>query len=90
MKFSSFFSKKPTISVNVKLLAGFDKIKGYDPQKGVVLELPEGIKLKKALRKIDIPRSQGFSFIINGEKAGLSTKLKQDDEIFCFFPMAGG
>ncbi|MBU2514789.1 hypothetical protein KJ966_25995 [bacterium] len=90
MKINSFFRKKPRISINVKLLAGFDKMEGYDPQKGIVLEVTEGIKLKKAIRQINLPKNQTISYIINGEKADLNSVLKQDDEIFCFFPMAGG
>lgn len=83
-------SQKPLITVSIKLLAGFDKLDNYDPEKGFEVEITEGAKLKQAIKLVDIPEKNAISYIINGNKAGMNTRLKDGDEIFCFFPMAGG
>ena len=82
--------KKDTIKINFKLLAGLDQVEGYDPDHGIDLAIREGAKLKKAIKLIDLPSNLPIAFIINGEKAGLSAKLKDGDEVFCFLPFAGG
>ena len=87
---SSLFKKKKTISINVKLLAGLDKAAGYNADKGIDLNVVEGIKLKKALRQINLPDDQPVSYIINGEKVTADARMKQGDEVFCFLPFAGG
>lgn len=88
--FETIFGRKKKIRVNVKLLAGLDTIPGYDSEKGIMLEIPEQAKLKKALKSIDLPRDKPVSYIVNGEKAELSRKLNDGDEVFCFLPFAGG
>ena len=89
MFLDKFFNKEK-ITVNVKLLAGLDSIEGYDRQTGITLELVEGAKLKKALRRIDLPHDSSISYIVNGEPAASSVRLKDGDEVFCFYPLAGG
>lgn len=84
------FGNRKKIRVNVKLLAGLDSIPGYDNETGIMLEIPEQTKLKKALKSIDLPRDKPISYIVNGEKAELSRKLNEGDEVFCFLPFAGG
>ncbi len=90
MTLSSIFKKKETITINVKLLAGLDKIDGYDSSKGIDLQVQKGIKLKKALKQVDLPKDQPVSFIINGEKVNSNTHVNNGDEVFCFLPFAGG
>lgn len=90
MIFKKLLKRKPVIKISIKLLAGFDKLDGYDPEKGFVLELTDGTKLKNALKLVDIPQKKSISYIINGEKANMNSKLGHGDEVFCFFPMAGG
>ncbi len=82
--------KKNKITINVKLLAGLDKIKGYNPEQGLELSVNDGVKLKKALKQIELPKDQPLSFIINGNKVTANTRLKEGDETFCFLPFAGG
>ena len=84
------FGKRKDIVVNVKLLAGLDKIDGYNPEKGIDLVVPEGVKLKKAVRQIDLQQREHVLYIINGERVTKNTRLKNGDEIFCFLPFAGG
>ena len=81
---------KKTIKVQIKLLAGLDRLEGYDPQKGIRIEVPEGTRLKYVLKTVPLPRDQPISYIVNGEKAKGNTRLKDGDEIFCFLPFAGG
>jgi hypothetical protein len=82
--------KKKDIRVNIKLLAGLDQAEDYDPDHGIDLTVLEGTKLKKAIKLIELPSDLPISFIINGEKASLSNKLNDGDEVFCFMPFAGG
>jgi len=84
------FGKKKQIKVNVKLLAGLDRIDGYNPETGIEISFPEGTKLKKAVKKLNLPKQEPIAFIINGEKVDPTAKLKEGDEIFCFLPVSGG
>jgi molybdopterin converting factor small subunit len=90
MKLTSLLGRKPNIKVNVKLLAGLDKIEGYVPEKGIELLVPEGIKLKKAVKSIELQQRELVCFMINGERVKSNAKLQDGDEIFCFLPFAGG
>ncbi len=90
MTFPLPFRKKNKISVNIKLLAGLDKIAGYNPETGITLEVTEGDRLKKALKQVELPQDQPLSFLINGNKVSAKERLKDGDEVFCFLPFAGG
>ncbi len=90
MGLMSLFGTKQKILVNVKLLAGLDKIDGYNPEKGIDLSVPEGIKLKKAVKSIDLQQRELVCFMINGERVDKNTRLKDGDQVFCFLPFAGG
>ena len=90
MTFLFPFKKKKKISINIKLLAGLDKISGYNPETGIRLEAAEGTRLKKVLKQIDLPQDQPLSFLINGNKVSSRERLQDGDEVFCFLPFAGG
>ncbi len=90
MLLSRFLNKKQKIRVNVKLLAGLDLIEGYDSRLGIDLEVDDGIRLKKAIKKVHLPQEQPIFYIVNGTKVGVDVRLKDGDEIFCFLPLAGG
>ncbi len=90
MKMGSLLGKKKDININIKLLAGLDKIEGYDPEKGIDLVVSDGLKLKKAVKQIELQQKEHVLYIINGERVNKNTKLKDGDEIFCFLPFAGG
>jgi len=72
------------------LLAGLYRRDGYNPETGIVMELPEGTRLKKAVKQLELPKHQAVSYIVNGEKAKPGTVLVNGDQIFCFLPFAGG
>ncbi|MCG8333610.1 MAG: MoaD/ThiS family protein [Proteobacteria bacterium] len=90
MMFLSLFKKKNKISINIKLLAGLDKIAGYNPETGITLETVEGARLKNVLKQIELPQDQPVSFLINGNKVSARERLQDGDEVFCFLPFAGG
>lgn len=90
MMFLSLFKKKNKISINIKLLAGLDKIAGYNPETGITLETVEGTRLKNVLKQIELPQDQPLSFLINGNKVSARERLQNGDEVFCFLPFAGG
>ena len=84
------FNKRKKITINVKLLAGLDQIEGYNPEKGIDLQLPDKSRVKQLLKEIDFSEKPSVSFIVNGEKAGPRDRLSDGDEVFCFLPFAGG
>ncbi len=84
------FVKKKLVNINIKLLTGLDNVEGYDPERGTDMQVQEGIKLKDVVKKLDLPFDQPISYIINGEKAKISARLKEGDEVFCFLPFGGG
>jgi hypothetical protein len=84
---------QPTVSVKVRLFAGIDKdadVAGYDHNEGLTLTIPAGIRLKKLVKMIGLPKRYPLVFFINGQRAGLRQKLENGDEIACLRPTAGG
>jgi sulfur carrier protein ThiS len=87
------FWKKKQITVTVKLFAGLEKeakLDPYDPYKGVNLELPEGSRLRQAVKMLHLTQPSSIAYFISGERVSLRRKLKQGDEISCLRPLGGG
>ena len=84
---------KQTIGIAIKLFGGIDRDSGiseYDPDKGLDLAVPEGIRLVKALKKAGIKVNDDTQYFVNGAKTGPRVKLKDGDAIFCMKQLAGG
>lgn len=84
---------KQTIGITIKLFGGIDRDSGiseYDPDKGLDLAVPEGIRLAKVLKKTGIKVNADTVYFVNGTKTGPRSKLKDGDAIFCMKPLAGG
>jgi molybdopterin converting factor small subunit len=82
-----------TLSVNVRLFSGLDKVadvQGYDRDKGITVSIPEGTRLKKVVKMIGLADQYPLVYFIRGERVGLRKKLKAGDEIACLRPAAGG
>jgi len=87
------FGPKKNIAITIKLFGGLDShagIEKYDPDVGVDLEVPDRIRLRKAIKKIGLGKTSSISFFINGNPAGPRERLKNGDIVFCMRPMAGG
>ena len=87
------FHNRKKIVINVKLFGGIDTdvgLKDYDPDVGIDLQMPEGIRLRKAVRKIGLSQTNSMAFFINGKQVGLREKLNDGDVVFCMRPLAGG
>lgn len=81
------------ISVIVKLYAGLEKdsgIEGYDPARGIHLVLPDGTRMKKVVRRLQLKDSRRLIYFVNGKRVGMWRKLRSGDEISCLRPLAGG
>jgi hypothetical protein len=84
---------KQTIGITIKLFGGIDQDSGfseYDPDKGLDLATPEGIRLAKVLKKTGIKVNADTVYFVNGAKTGPRVKLKDGDTVFCMKPLAGG
>jgi molybdopterin converting factor small subunit len=84
---------KNIITVKVRLFAGLDKdvgVEAYDRHKGITLNVPEGTRLKKAVKMIGLSDRYALVYFIHGERVGLWKKLEDGDEIACLRPTAGG
>jgi len=81
------------IVITVKLFGGIDTDAGlndYDHDVGIDLQVPEGIRLRKVVRKIGLNQTNSMALFINGKQVGLSEKLNDGDIVFCMKPLAGG
>jgi hypothetical protein len=84
---------KQTIGITIKLFGGIDKYSGiteYDPDQGLKLSVPEGMKLAKVLKKTGIKVNADTAYFVNGAKTKPHVKVKDGDAIFCMKPLAGG
>ena len=84
---------KQTIGITVKLFGGIDLDSGfseYDPDKGLGLAAPEGIRLAKALKTAGVKVNADTVYFVNGAKTGPRVKMKDGDTVFCMKPLAGG
>jgi molybdopterin converting factor small subunit len=87
------FGTKETITVNIKLFSGLDrqvKIKNYDPDSGIDLQIVKGARLKKVFKTMGLSRNEPTACFINGKKAGPNEKLKDGDVVFFMKPASGG
>ena len=87
------FHPRKKIVITVKLFGGIDTDAGlndYDPEVGIDLQMPEGIRLRKAVRKIGLSQTNSMAFFINGKQVGLREKLNNGDVVFCMRPLAWG
>lgn len=86
-------SRRKKIAITVKLFGGIDTDTGltdYDPDIGMDLQVPEGIRLRKAIKKIGLNQINSMALFINGKQVGLRERLNDGDVVFCMKPLAGG
>lgn len=87
------FRPRKNIVITVKLFGGIDTDAGlndYDPDVGIDLQVREGIRLRKAVKKIGLNKTNSMALFINGKQVGPGKKLNDGDVVFCMKPLAGG
>lgn len=63
---------------------------GYDPEKGLELELPDGSSVKKLLARLDIPDNAGCFVSMNSRVVKEDRKLSPNAEVLILQSLAGG
>ncbi len=84
---------KQDITVTVKFFSGIHRelsLEGYDPGLGLSLSVKEGTRLKSVLKGLKLQKLSSNAYFRNGERIGLWTKLRPNDEISCLRPSGGG
>lgn len=65
-------------------------LSGYDPYGGLVLDMPEGARLRTLVKQLRVPGYKRLQYFIDGKRVGLWRKLSDGEEITCLRPLAGG
>ncbi len=79
------------MSVNIFVAATLRKyIKGYEPEKGICLDIPEGTTVREMLDILKIPHEEVKIIMVNGIHSSLEKKLKGDERIGLFPAVGGG
>jgi hypothetical protein len=85
--------KNEQITIHLKLFSGLHKevdLPAYDTQKGMVLEVKKGTRLRTLLKSVGMKNASSNVYFRRGERIGLWTKLADGDEVQCFKPSGGG
>jgi sulfur carrier protein ThiS len=81
------------IDVTLRFFSGIDKeinIKNYDPSMGLTLSVSKGTRLKKILKKLEMPKMSSNAYFREGERMGLWSKVRDGDDISVLRPSGGG
>lgn len=82
-----------TINVRIKLFAGLDEQIGfedYDLDRGIVLTVRKGARVKKVVKILRLPDPNSLAFFIDGQQVGLRRRLEDGDTLACLKPVVGG
>ncbi|MBP7585535.1 MAG: hypothetical protein KBA61_15945 [Spirochaetes bacterium] len=85
--------KSEPIKIHLKLFSGLHKevnLPEYDTQKGIILPVKKGTRLRTLLKSIGMKRMSSNAYFRKGERIGLWSKLYDGDEVQCFKPSGGG
>ncbi len=82
-----------TVKVNVRLFGGLAedaKLKDYDADKGLTINVPEGTRIKKLAKILGLPERHILAYFIDGKKVGLRDRVRHSCQVICLRPSAGG
>ena len=80
-----------TITVNVRLFGTLRKSHpGYDPEKGIDVELEEGRMICDLLDTLHLPEGETKLLLVRGLSRRLEYQLEDSDELSIFLPIGGG
>ena len=66
-----------------------DYVKGYEPEKGLHLEVPDGMTVGELARHIGLPLEEIKIVMINGRQKEVQSKICDGARV-AFFPAVGG
>ena len=78
------------MKIKLKLFATLRKYIKESDGGTCILELPEGSKVREVLDMLNIPGEIPMIILINGIQKGIEDKLKDEDTLSVFPPIAGG
>ncbi len=81
------------IEVQIKIFSGIDRdlgLKGYDPEKGIYLEINDGEKLSSVLKKLGLGDSKEYAFFKDTIRVSGRFKPADGDVLSCLRISGGG
>ncbi|MDM8216098.1 MoaD/ThiS family protein [Desulfovibrio piger] len=66
-----------------------DYVKGYEPEKGLHVEVPDGMTVGELARHIGLPLEEIKIVMVNGRHSEADDAMRDGDRI-AFFPAVGG
>jgi sulfur carrier protein ThiS len=63
---------------------------GYDPEKGMEVDLPPGAKVKDLLAQLDISKEEGGIVAVDGLVQKAEAELRDGSVLHVFHPIVGG
>jgi hypothetical protein len=79
--------------ITLKLYSGLEKDMGipdYNPDKGIIINVKKGLRLKKILSDAGMEKLHPFAFFSGGERVTLRSKFNESSEISCLKISGGG
>lgn len=79
------------MKIEVRVFCGLENcIPGARYGQPITVEIPEETNGNALLDKLNIPRENAFSFLINGLHKSFDTVLSEGDRVSIFPPVGGG
>lgn len=79
------------MQLEVRLFCGLEScVPGARFGQPIQVELPEGANGYDLLEKLNIPREQAFSLMVNGVHKGFDVVFAKGDRVSIFPPVGGG
>ena len=63
---------------------------GYDPERGMEVDLPPGAKVKDLLAQLDISKEEGGIVAVDGLVQKAEAELRDGSVLHVFHPIVGG
>ena len=79
------------IRVNVKLFAALrNHFPGYDPNKGIDVEMNEGSTNEDLIRALHLSQNEAGVIVVNGISKRITERINDRDQVNIFTPIFGG
>jgi sulfur carrier protein ThiS len=79
------------VNVRVKLFGLLPRrFPGYDPEKGLEVDLPSGARVKDLLAQLDISKEEGGIVAVEGLVQKAEAELRDGSVLHVFHPIVGG
>jgi sulfur carrier protein ThiS len=63
---------------------------GYDPDRGMEMELPDGARVRDALARLGVSSREGGIVTVGGQVRKADAELKEGDLVYVFHSVVGG